>query len=67
MLSSPSLVVAPCEVSNALSWSLAHSGYFLRNCFITMIRLFIVLGVDLSDPTYNTVDLMIWTGLELYT
>lgn len=38
-----------------------------RNCFITIIRVFMVLSVDMSDPTYNTVDLMIWTGLELYS
>lgn len=36
------------------------------NCVVTIVRLYMVESLDLSDPTYNTTDLMIWTGLELY-
>jgi hypothetical protein len=36
-------------------------------CFITIIRLTKVITVDLTDPTWGTVDLMIWTGLEVYS
>ncbi|GKT94860.1 integral membrane protein [Colletotrichum tofieldiae] len=36
------------------------------NCFITIIRLVKVSTFDYSDPTWGTVDLMIWTGLEAY-
>ncbi|KAM0413629.1 hypothetical protein ACHAPD_006867 [Fusarium lateritium] len=35
-------------------------------CFVTIIRLTKVITVDLTDPTWGTVDLMIWTGLEVY-
>ncbi|RYC78901.1 hypothetical protein BFJ63_vAg18222 [Fusarium oxysporum f. sp. narcissi] len=36
-------------------------------CFVTIIRLTKVITVDLSDPTWGTVDLMIWTGMEVYS
>ncbi|KAK0377456.1 hypothetical protein CLIM01_05184 [Colletotrichum limetticola] len=36
------------------------------NCFITIIRLVKVSTFDYKDPTWGTVDLMIWTGLEAY-
>ncbi|KAK1844623.1 integral membrane protein [Colletotrichum chrysophilum] len=36
------------------------------NCFITIIRLVKVTTFDFKDPTWGTVDLMIWTGLEAY-
>ncbi|OLN96779.1 hypothetical protein CCHL11_02400 [Colletotrichum chlorophyti] len=36
------------------------------NCFITIIRLVKVTTFDYGDPTWGTVDLMIWTGLEAY-
>ncbi|KAF6826119.1 integral membrane protein [Colletotrichum plurivorum] len=36
------------------------------NCFITIIRLVKVSNFDYKDPTWGTVDLMIWTGLEAY-
>ncbi|KAG8362200.1 hypothetical protein FVEN_g37 [Fusarium venenatum] len=36
-------------------------------CFVTIIRLTKVITVDLTDPTWGTVDLMIWTGLEVYS
>ncbi|OMP89046.1 hypothetical protein BK809_0005767 [Diplodia seriata] len=35
-------------------------------CFVTIIRLVKITQLDLSDPTWGTVDLMIWTGLEVY-
>jgi hypothetical protein len=35
-------------------------------CFVTIIRLTKVITVDLLDPTWGTVDLMIWTGMEVY-
>ncbi|KAH7044539.1 hypothetical protein B0J12DRAFT_577841 [Macrophomina phaseolina] len=35
-------------------------------CFVTIIRLTKIVSLDLSDPTWGTVDLMIWTGLEVY-
>ncbi|GKT80498.1 integral membrane protein [Colletotrichum tofieldiae] len=38
----------------------------IPNCFITIIRLVKVSTFDYSDPTWGTVDLMIWTGLEAY-
>ncbi|SCO92004.1 related to integral membrane protein [Fusarium oxysporum] len=36
-------------------------------CFVTIIRLTKVITVDLTDPTWGTVDLMIWTGMEVYS
>ncbi|OHE97098.1 hypothetical protein CORC01_07539 [Colletotrichum orchidophilum] len=36
------------------------------NCFVTIIRLVKVSTFDYKDPTWGTVDLMIWTGLEAY-
>ncbi|KAK2007294.1 hypothetical protein LZ32DRAFT_568629 [Colletotrichum eremochloae] len=36
------------------------------NCFITIIRLIKVASFRFDDPTWGTVDLMIWTGLEAY-
>ncbi|KAK2746863.1 integral membrane protein [Colletotrichum kahawae] len=36
------------------------------NCLITIIRLVKVTTFDFKDPTWGTVDLMIWTGLEAY-
>jgi hypothetical protein len=36
-------------------------------CFVTIIRLTKVITVDLEDPTWGTVDLMIWTGMEVYS
>ncbi|KAK1953508.1 hypothetical protein LY78DRAFT_594378, partial [Colletotrichum sublineola] len=36
------------------------------NCFITIIRLVKITLFDFVDPTWGTVDLMIWTGLEAY-
>ncbi|KAI1069173.1 hypothetical protein LB507_008707 [Fusarium sp. FIESC RH6] len=36
-------------------------------CFVTIIRLTKVITVDLQDPTWGTVDLMIWTGMEVYS
>ncbi|KAM5371549.1 hypothetical protein ACJA88_009536 [Fusarium oxysporum] len=36
-------------------------------CFVTIIRLTKVITVDLTDPTWGSVDLMIWTGMEVYS
>ncbi|KAK1983673.1 hypothetical protein LZ30DRAFT_587916 [Colletotrichum cereale] len=36
------------------------------NCFVTIIRLIKVTSFTYGDPTWGTVDLMIWTGLEVY-
>ncbi|KAJ3543754.1 hypothetical protein NM208_g3409 [Fusarium decemcellulare] len=36
-------------------------------CFVTVIRLSKIITVDLTDPTWGTVDLMIWTGIEVYS
>ncbi|KAL6699289.1 hypothetical protein J3F84DRAFT_406036 [Trichoderma pleuroticola] len=35
-------------------------------CFVTIFRLAIVVSLDLSDLTWNTVDQIIWTTLELF-
>lgn len=35
-------------------------------CFVTIFRLAIVVNLDLSDLTWNTVDQIIWTTLELF-
>ncbi|TFB04657.1 hypothetical protein CCMA1212_003284 [Trichoderma ghanense] len=36
------------------------------SCFVTIFRLAIVVSLDLSDLTWNTVDQIIWTTLELF-
>ncbi|KAK1579295.1 uncharacterized protein LY79DRAFT_638779 [Colletotrichum navitas] len=56
------LTMSPIKKALLIS-SFVFGGF---NCFVTIIRLIKVTSFTYADPTWGTVDLMIWTGLEAY-
>ncbi|TIC90275.1 hypothetical protein CH35J_012026 [Colletotrichum higginsianum] len=67
------LIIIPIPYVMRLTMSPIKKGLLISsfvfggfNCFITIIRLIKVSTFDYGDPTWGTVDLMIWTGLEAY-
>ncbi|EFQ25975.1 hypothetical protein CGRA01v4_14388 [Colletotrichum graminicola] len=56
------LTMSPVKKALLIS-SFVFGGF---NCFVTIIRLVKVTSFSYADPTWGTVDLMIWTGLEAY-
>ncbi|KAK2038394.1 hypothetical protein LZ31DRAFT_533379 [Colletotrichum somersetense] len=56
------LTMSPIKKALLIS-SFVFGGF---NCFVTIIRLIKVTAFTYADPTWGTVDLMIWTGLEAY-